>query len=57
MCYGTKEEAACLGVSEGSALLLTRDVAYGRDNKPIYRGKEVVNAEKFEYTILQRNHE
>ncbi len=57
VCYGTKEEAACLGVSEGSALLLTRDVAYGRDNKPIYRGKEVVNAEKFEYTILQRNHE
>ena len=57
VCYGTKEEATCLGVSEGSALLITRDVVYGRDNKPIYRGKEVVNAESFEYTILQRNHE
>lgn len=55
VCYATREEADFLSIKEGSALLLSKDVVYDKDGKPVYRGKEIINAERFEYTIFLRS--
>lgn len=55
VCYATREEADFLSIKEGSALLLAKDIVYDREGNPLYRGKEVINAERFEYTIFLRN--
>jgi GntR family transcriptional regulator len=57
VCYATREEAQYMNIRENDALLLSRDVTYDENNKPVFRGKEIINADKFEYKILQRNSE
>lgn len=52
VCHVTKEEAKHLGVRENDALILSKDVAYDVTGKTVYSGKEIINAERYEYKIL-----
>lgn len=52
VCYATREEAKHLGVKENDALIMSKDVAYDVSGKPIYSGKEIINADRYEYKIL-----
>lgn len=52
VCYATREEAKYLDIKENEALIISKDIAYDAGGKPVYSGKEVVNAERFEYKIL-----
>lgn len=52
ICYATREEAEHLEVKEHDALILSKDVAYDATGEPIYSGKEIVNADRYEYKIL-----
>ena len=53
ICYAGKEEAELLNVSEGDALIQMQDLLYDVDGKPIFSGKEIVEAGRFEYRIHQ----
>lgn len=52
VCYATKEEAEHLKIKEHTALILSKDIAYDITGEPVYYGKEIVNAERYEYKIL-----
>lgn len=52
VCYATREEAKHLGVKENDALILSKDVAYDTTGKAVYSGKEIINADRYEYKIL-----
>lgn len=52
VCYATREEAKHLGVKENDALILSKDIAYDVSGKPVYSGKEIINADRYEYKIL-----
>ncbi len=52
VCYATKEEAEHLKIKEHTALIMSKDVAYDITGEPVYNGKEIVNAERYEYKIL-----
>lgn len=51
VCHVTKEEAKHLEIDENDALILSKDVAYDSNGNPVYYGKEIVNAERYEYKI------
>lgn len=51
VCHVTKEEAKLLEVAEDDALILSKDVAYDSEGNPVYYGKEIVNADRYEYKI------
>lgn len=51
VCHVTKEEAKWLEVAENDALILARDRACDSNGNPVYYGKEIVNAERYEYKI------
>lgn len=55
VCYATKEEAQHLEIQEHDALIMTRDIAYDITGEPVYNGKEIVNADRYEYKILTNN--
>lgn len=55
VCYATKEEAEHLEIEEHDALIMSRDIAYDITGEPIYNGKEIVNADRYEYKILTSN--
>lgn len=52
VCYATREEAKYLEIKENDALILSKDIAYDLGGKPVYSGKEIINAERYEYKIL-----
>ena len=52
MCYATREEAEWLEIKEHDALILSKDIAYDAVGDPIYSGKEIINADRYEYKIL-----
>ncbi|MFR5600996.1 MAG: GntR family transcriptional regulator [Lachnospiraceae bacterium] len=52
VCYATREEAKHLQIKENDALILSKDVAYDLEGEPVYSGKEIINADRYEYTIL-----
>lgn len=52
VCYATREEAKYLDIKENDALIISKDIAYDASGKPVYSGKEVVNADRYEYKIL-----
>ena len=51
ICYATKEEASELQVKENEALLYMKDVCFDTENKPIYRGKNIINTDRFSYML------
>lgn len=55
VCYATREEAKHLDIKENDALILSKDVAYDQDGKPVYSGKEIINADRYEYKISTNN--
>lgn len=55
VCYATREEAEHLEIQEHEALILSRDIAYDITGEPVYNGKEVINAERYEYKIMTSN--
>ncbi len=57
VCYATREEAQRLGIKENDALLLSRDIVYDGQNRPVHVCKEVINADRFEYRIYQNANE
>jgi len=52
VCYATKEEAEHLEIKEHDALIMSKDIAYDAVGDPIYSGKEIINADRYEYKIL-----
>ena len=52
--YATKEESSLLGVGEGAALLLQRDVSYDENGQAVYRSKSVINAERYTCTVTMQ---
>lgn len=52
VCYATREEAEWLEIKEHDALILSKDIAYDAVGDPIYSGKEIINADRYEYKIL-----
>lgn len=52
VCYATKEEAEHLEIMKHEALIMSRDIAYDITGEPVYNGKEIVNAERYEYKII-----
>lgn len=52
VCYATREEAKHLQIKENDALIISKDIAYDLSGEPVYSGKEVINADRYEYTIL-----
>lgn len=55
VCYATREEAEHLEIKEHDALIMSRDIAYDITGEPVYNGKEIVNADRYEYKILTSN--
>ena len=55
VCYATKEEAEHLEIKEHDALIMSKDIAYDVDGEPVYNGKEIINADRYEYKILTSN--
>lgn len=52
VCYATREEAKLLDVKENTGLILSKDITYTVDGAPVYAGKDIVNADRYEYRIL-----
>lgn len=50
----TKEESSLLGMGEGTALLLQRDISYDENGQAVYRSKSVINADRYTYTITMQ---
>lgn len=50
----TKEESSLLGMGEGAALLLQRDVSYDENGQAVYRSKSVINADRYTCTITMQ---
>ena len=50
-----KEEAEHLEIKEHDALIMSKDIAYDVDGEPVYNGKEIINADRYEYKILTSN--
>ncbi|MFT4004652.1 MAG: UTRA domain-containing protein [Lacrimispora sp.] len=55
VCYATREEAKHLDIKENDALILSKDIAYDSAGEPVYSGKEIINADRYEYKILTSN--
>lgn len=53
ICYATREQAQLLAVTEGEALLQMQDLVYDAEGKPLFSGRETVDAGRFEYRIHQ----
>lgn len=56
VCYATREEAGWLEVKEKEAMIESRDIVYDAAGKPVYSGREVIHAGRYEYRIWT-NHE
>ena len=54
-CYAPTEAAAHLESKEHAALSVPKDIAYDVDGEPVYNGKEIINADRYEYKILTSN--
>lgn len=52
VCHATREEAALLGVAENEALLFTKDTTFDEKNEPVYYGKNIINPERYEFSIV-----
>ena len=50
----TKEESSLLGMGEGTALLLQRDISYDENGQAVYRSKSVINADRYTCTITMQ---
>lgn len=55
VCYATREEAEYLQVNERDALILARDAAYDMSGEPVCCGRQVINAERYEFKVLTNN--
>ena len=55
VCYATRDEAEHLGIKENDVLILSRDITYNTEGEPVYNGKEVINADRYEYKISTNN--
>lgn len=55
VCYATREEAEYLKVRERDALILARDVTYDMGGEPVWRGRQVINAERYQFKVLTNN--
>lgn len=55
VCYATREEAKLLEIKENDALILSKDVVYDSQGEPVYNGKEIINAARYEYKIMTNN--
>lgn len=55
VCYATREEAQLLDIEENTALIMSKDMAYTEDDVPVYSGKDIINAERYEYQIRTSN--
>ena len=55
VCYASREEAEQLGIKENDVLILSRDITYDMAGEPVYSGKEVINADRYEYKISTTN--
>ena len=53
ICYATREQAQLLSVAEGEALLQMQDLVYDGNGAPLFSGREIVDAGRFEYRIHQ----
>ena len=53
ICYATREQAQLLSVAEGESLLQMQDLVYDGNGAPLFSGREIVDAGRFEYRIHQ----
>lgn len=51
ICRATSWEAKQLGLSKNHPLLLVRSVAYTGDDRPVYVGNQIINADRFELMV------
>ncbi len=55
VCYATREEAEYLKIKEHDALILSKDTSYDMAGEPIYCGRDVINADRYQYKIMINN--
>lgn len=55
VCYATREEAEYLRIKEHDALILSKDAAYDMSGEPVYCGRQVINADRYQYKVLTNN--
>lgn len=55
VCYATREEAEYLKIKEHDALILAKDAAYDMSGDPVYCGRQVINADRYQYKVLTNN--
>ena len=53
ICYASKEDARLLAVEEKEALIRMQDLVYDKEGQPVFYGRELVNAGRFEYRVHQ----
>ncbi len=51
ICRATQQEAKYLLITKGSPLLLIHSTAFSKENKPVYIGTQLINGERFQFTI------
>ena len=51
ICYANHEENKLLDVPLHSALLLVKSTAYNPSDKPIFYGKQIINADHFQLIV------
>ncbi len=49
--YASREDANTLEVKENDALLLIHDVGYDAEGNAVYRGKRVINTERYSFSL------
>ena len=51
ICRATQQEAQQLKVVKGSPLLLIRSIAYSTENQPVFVGTQLINGERYQFTM------
>lgn len=51
ICRAASEEAKLLKVSKGAPLLYISSIVYSVDNVPVFVGKQIINAERYSFTL------
>jgi GntR family transcriptional regulator len=51
ICRATQQEARMLHIKKGSPLLLIRAITYLRNGEPLYVGSQLINGERYRFTL------
>jgi len=51
ICRATQQEAQHLKIKKGSPLLLLKSIAYSMENKPVFIGTQIINGERYQFTM------